>query len=40
MGLDGITSKIDPGPAMDKDLYDLPPEGAQEDPDNLGRRRR
>ncbi|HVV92018.1 MAG TPA: type I glutamate--ammonia ligase [Hyphomicrobiales bacterium] len=24
-GLDGITSKIDPGPAMDKDLYDLPP---------------
>ena len=25
-GLDGIKSKIDPGPAMDKDLYDLPPE--------------
>jgi glutamine synthetase len=24
-GLDGITNKIDPGPAMDKDLYDLPP---------------
>ena len=23
-GLDGITNKIDPGPAMDKDLYDLP----------------
>ena len=25
-GLDGIKSKIDPGPASDKDLYDLPPE--------------
>ena len=25
-GLDGIENKIDPGPAMDKDLYDLPPE--------------
>ncbi|PLW77453.1 type I glutamate--ammonia ligase [Cohaesibacter celericrescens] len=25
-GLDGITNKIDPGPAMDKNLYDLPPE--------------
>ena len=24
-GLDGIANKIDPGPAMDKDLYDLPP---------------
>ncbi|ACB80495.1 MULTISPECIES: type I glutamate--ammonia ligase [Methylorubrum] len=24
-GLDGIINKIDPGPAMDKDLYDLPP---------------
>lgn len=24
-GLDGILNKIDPGPAMDKDLYDLPP---------------
>ncbi len=24
-GLDGITNKIDPGAAMDKDLYDLPP---------------
>jgi len=23
-GLDGIKNKIDPGPAMDKDLYDLP----------------
>ncbi|NNG11834.1 MAG: glutamate--ammonia ligase [Halobacteria archaeon] len=25
-GLDGIKNKIDPGSAMDKDLYDLPPE--------------
>ncbi|MBT0956368.1 type I glutamate--ammonia ligase [Alphaproteobacteria bacterium KMM 3653] len=25
-GLDGIINKIDPGPSMDKDLYDLPPE--------------
>lgn len=25
-GLDGITNKIHPGEAMDKDLYDLPPE--------------
>src|SRR6476620_991712 len=25
-GLDGIKNKIDPGPAMDKDLYDLPEE--------------
>ncbi|NKW71625.1 type I glutamate--ammonia ligase [Rhodobacteraceae bacterium R_SAG10] len=25
-GLDGIANKIDPGPASDKDLYDLPPE--------------
>jgi glutamine synthetase len=24
-GLDGIANKIDPGPAMDKNLYDLPP---------------
>ena len=24
-GMDGILNKIDPGPAMDKDLYDLPP---------------
>src|ERR1700759_469128 len=24
-GLDGIKNKMDPGPAMDKDLYDLPP---------------
>jgi glutamine synthetase len=25
-GLDGIRNKIHPGEAMDKDLYDLPPE--------------
>ena len=25
-GLDGILNKIHPGEAMDKDLYDLPPE--------------
>jgi glutamine synthetase len=25
-GLDGIENKIDPGEALDKDLYDLPPE--------------
>ena len=25
-GLDGIKNRIDPGPASDKDLYDLPPE--------------
>jgi len=25
-GLDGIQNKIDPGPAMDKNLYDLPAE--------------
>ena len=25
-GLDGITNKIDPGEAMDKNLYDLPAE--------------
>jgi glutamine synthetase len=24
-GIDGIEKKMDPGPAMDKDLYDLPP---------------
>ena len=25
-GIDGIQNQIDPGPANDKDLYDLPPE--------------
>jgi glutamine synthetase len=29
-GLDGIQNKIDPGEAMDKDLYDLPPEEEKE----------
>ncbi len=28
-GLDGIQNKIDPGDALDKDLYDLPPEEAK-----------
>ena len=28
-GLDGIKNKIDPGEAMDKDLYDLPAEEAK-----------
>src|ERR1700693_4703272 len=28
-GLDGITNKIDPGPAMDNDLFDLPPEALE-----------
>src|SRR3546814_958799 len=28
-GLDGIKNKIDPGSAMDKNLYDLPPEEAR-----------
>ncbi len=31
-GLDGIQNKIDPGSAMDKDLYDLPAEEQQEIP--------
>ena len=31
-GLDGIKNKIDPGAAMDKDLYDLPPEEASNIP--------
>jgi glutamine synthetase len=31
-GLDGIQNKIHPGDAMDKDLYDLPPEEAKEIP--------
>ncbi len=31
-GLDGIMNKIHPGEAMDKDLYDLPPEEAREIP--------
>jgi glutamine synthetase len=31
-GLDGIQNKIHPGDALDKDLYDLPPEEAREIP--------
>ena len=31
-GLDGIKNKIDPGEAMDKDLYDLPAEEAAQIP--------
>jgi glutamine synthetase len=31
-GLDGIQNKIDPGPAMDKDLYDLPKEELKDIP--------
>ncbi|MCW8091726.1 glutamate--ammonia ligase [Alteromonas sp. ASW11-130] len=31
-GLDGIKNKIHPGDAMDKNLYDLPPEEAQDIP--------
>ena len=31
-GLDGIRNKIDPGEAMDKDLYDLPPEEEKDIP--------
>jgi glutamine synthetase len=31
-GLDGIMNKIDPGPAMDKDLYDLPAEELRDIP--------
>ena len=34
-GLDGMKNKLDPGAAIDKDLYDLPPAGAQADPDRL-----
>ena len=32
-GLDGIQNRIHPGDAMDKDLYDLPPEEAAEIPE-------
>src|SRR5579863_617480 len=31
-GLDGIINKIDPGPALDKNLYDLPPREAKRVP--------
>ena len=35
-GLDGITNKIHPGEAMDKNLYDLPPEELKEVPTVCG----
>ena len=35
-GLDGIENKIHPGDAMDKDLYDLPPEEAKTIPQVCG----
>ena len=35
-GLDGIENKIDPGEAMDKDLYDLPPEELKKVPQICG----
>jgi glutamine synthetase len=35
-GLDGIENKIHPGDAMDKDLYDLPPEELQDVPTVCG----
>ena len=36
LGLDGIKNKIHPGEAMDKNLYDLPPEEAKEIPQVAG----
>ena len=35
-GIDGIINKIDPGPAMDKDLYDLPPKELKKIPTVCG----
>jgi glutamine synthetase len=35
-GLDGIENKINPGEAMDKDLYELPPEELAEIPQMPG----
>ena len=35
-GLNGITNKIDPGPTMDKDLYDLPPKELKKIPTVCG----
>ncbi|CCD92899.1 Glutamine synthetase I (Glutamate--ammonia ligase I) (GSI) [Bradyrhizobium sp. ORS 375] len=35
-GLDGIKNKMDPGPAMDKDLYDLPKEELKQIPTVCG----
>jgi glutamine synthetase len=35
-GLDGIQNKIDPGPAMEKDLYDPPPKELKKIPTVCG----
>ena len=35
-GLDGIVNKVDPGPAIDKDLYDLPPKELKKIPTVCG----
>ncbi len=35
-GLDGIKNKMDPGPAIDKDLYDLPPKELKKIPTVCG----
>ena len=35
-GIDGIKNKLDPGPAIDKDLYDLPPAELKEIPTVCG----
>ncbi len=35
-GLDGIKNKLHPGDAMDKDLYDLPPEELKDIPTVCG----
>ena len=35
-GMDGILNRIDPGSAMDKDLYDLPPAELKEIPTVCG----
>jgi glutamine synthetase len=35
-GLDGIRNRLDPGSAMDKDLYDLPPAELKEIPTVCG----
>jgi glutamine synthetase len=35
-GLDGIENRIDPGPAMDKNLYDLPPQERKDVPEVCG----
>jgi glutamine synthetase len=35
-GLDGIKNKLDPGPAIDKDLYDLPPKELKKIPTVCG----